>query len=257
MALPCTLRVTSPNWASGAYLGTHTRRLPTDLQRNVLPSWSCCSRSGRSLDSRRFTPSGEFAAGRGGHGAIWSPRERAGYGRRGQAVPHGIGSKTREHRWSVRAAESWGDHPMTFRLRALRVLVLVIGFFQIGVTLLATMAVLDWLMATRLFTAKAAWFEGAVLTLTILLALAILRGMLTFLRAGRLAPVPHGVAVKPEDQPELWEQVRAAAEATGERPPDELYLVADVNAEVAEQRRLLGLLPGRRRMLLGLPLLAV
>ncbi|MFE9867462.1 M48 family metallopeptidase [Streptomyces sp. NPDC005506] len=146
---------------------------------------------------------------------------------------------------------------MTFRLRALRVLVLLIGFFQIGVTLLATMAVLDWLMATRLFTAKAAWFEGAVLTLTILLALAILRGMLTFLRAGRLAPVPHGVAVKPEDQPELWEQVRAAAEATGERPPDELYLVADVNAEVAEQRRLLGLLPGRRRMLLGLPLLAV
>ncbi|WP_052768702.1 M48 family metalloprotease [Streptomyces humi] len=43
---------------------------------------------------------------------------------------------------------------------------------------------------------------------------------------------------------------------TGQRPPDELYLVAEVNAGVAEQSRLLGLLRGRRRMLLGLPLLA-
>ncbi|MFF1927692.1 M48 family metalloprotease [Streptomyces sp. NPDC058228] len=145
---------------------------------------------------------------------------------------------------------------MTFRLRALRALVLLAGFFQIGVVLLAAMALLDWLLVTRLSTAKAAWFEGAVLTVTMLLALAILRGMFTFLRAGRLGPVPHGVAVKPDDQPELWEQVRAAAEATGERPPDELYLVAEVNAGVAEQSRLLGLLPGRRRMLLGLPLLA-
>lgn len=145
---------------------------------------------------------------------------------------------------------------MTFRLRALRALVLLAGFFQIGVVLLAAMALLDWLLVTRLSTAKAAWFEGAVLTVTILLASAILRGMFTFLRAGRLGPVPHGVAVKPDDQPELWDQVRAAAEATGERPPDELYLVAEVNAGVAEQSRLLGLLPGRRRMLLGLPLLA-
>ncbi|MFJ3338494.1 M48 family metallopeptidase [Streptomyces sp. NPDC086766] len=54
----------------------------------------------------------------------------------------------------------------------------------------------------------------------------------------------------------MWEQVRAAAEVTGERPPDELYLLAEVNAGVAEQNRLLGLLPGRRRMFLGLPLLA-
>ncbi|MFG2573670.1 M48 family metalloprotease [Streptomyces sp. NPDC048481] len=52
------------------------------------------------------------------------------------------------------------------------------------------------------------------------------------------------------------EQVRAAADVAGERPPDELYLVAEVNAGVAEQSRLLGMLPGRRRMLLGVPLLA-
>ncbi|MGW8879734.1 M48 family metallopeptidase [Streptomyces mirabilis] len=145
---------------------------------------------------------------------------------------------------------------MTFRLRAVRALVLLAGFYLMGVVLLAAMAVLDWLLVTRLFTARAAWFEGAVLTVTVLLAVAILRGMFAFLRAGRLRPVPHGVAVTPQDQPELWEQVCAAAEVTGERPPDELYLVAEVNAGVAEQSRLLGLLSGRRRMFLGLPLLA-
>ncbi|MER6333891.1 M48 family metallopeptidase [Streptomyces sp. NPDC001034] len=145
---------------------------------------------------------------------------------------------------------------MTFRLRAARALVLLVGFYLMGAALLMAMAVLDWLLVTRLLTARAAWLEGMVLTVTVLLAAAILRGMLVFSRAGRLAPVPHAVAVTPQDQPELWEQVRAAAEMTGERPPNELYLTAEVNAGVAEQSRLLGLLPGRRRMILGLPLLA-
>ncbi|GGM06221.1 Zn-dependent protease [Streptomyces fumigatiscleroticus] len=145
---------------------------------------------------------------------------------------------------------------MTFRLRAVRALVLLAGFYLLGAVLLAAMAVLDWLLVTHLLTARAVWFEGMVLTVTVLLAATILRGMFAFLRAGRLGPVPHAVAVAPDDQPELWEQVCAAAEVAGERPPDELYLVGDVNAGVAEQSRLLGLRPGRRRMLLGLPLLA-
>ncbi|GAA2830229.1 M48 family metallopeptidase [Kitasatospora paracochleata] len=145
---------------------------------------------------------------------------------------------------------------MTFRLRALRALVLLVGFYLLGAVLLAAMAGLDWLLVTRLATERAAWLEGGVLTVTVLLAAAIVRGMVAALRAGRLRPVPDAVAVTPQDQPELWELVRAAAEVTGERPPDELLLVADVNAGVAERSRLLGLIPGRRRMLLGLPLLA-
>ncbi|EFF88312.1 peptidase M48, Ste24p [Streptomyces sp. e14] len=129
------------------------------------------------------------------------------------------------------------------------------GFFLIGVALLSAVAVLDWLLMTRLFTARAAWFEVTLLTVTGLLAAAILRGLFAFLRAGRLMPVPDTVAVTPQDQPELWEQIRVAAEVTGQQPPDELYLVAEVNAGVAERSRLLGLLHGRRRMILGLPLL--
>ncbi|MFJ6841657.1 M48 family metalloprotease [Streptomyces griseoluteus] len=145
---------------------------------------------------------------------------------------------------------------MTYQLRALRALALLAGFHLIGVALLAAMAAFDWLMVTRWLTARAAWFEGMVLTSTVLVALVILRGMYAFLRAGRLQPLPEAVAVSPEEQPELWEQVRATAEAIGEGVPDELYLVAEVNAGVAERNRLLGLVPGRRRMVLGLPLLA-
>ncbi|MFF3883629.1 M48 family metalloprotease [Streptomyces sp. NPDC001914] len=145
---------------------------------------------------------------------------------------------------------------MTFRLRALRAVLLLAGFFLMGIGLLAAMAVLDWLLVTQMLTARAARFEGAIIAVTVLLALVILRGMFTFLRAGRLGRMDHAVAVGPDDQPELWAQVRAAADVAGERPPDELYLVDEVNAGVAEQSRLLGLLPGRRRMVLGLPLLA-
>jgi Zn-dependent protease with chaperone function len=145
---------------------------------------------------------------------------------------------------------------MTFRLRAVRALVLLAGFYLMGLVLLAAMATVDWLLVTRLFVAPAAWLIGTILVGTVLAAVAILRGMFAFLRAGRLGPASRAVAVTPEEQPELWEQVCAAAEATGERPPDELYLIAAVNAGVSEHSRLLGLLPGRRRMLLGLPLLA-
>ncbi|MFG3293238.1 M48 family metallopeptidase [Streptomyces sp. NPDC048179] len=145
---------------------------------------------------------------------------------------------------------------MSFRLRAVRAFALLVGFFLMGGVLLSAMVVLDWLLMTRLFAARAAGLEGMVVTVTVLLAVAIVRGMVAFLRAGRLGPVPDAVQIVPEDQPELWEQIRAAAEATGQRPPDELYLADEVNAGVAEHSRLLGLLPGRRRMHLGLPLLA-
>jgi Zn-dependent protease with chaperone function len=145
---------------------------------------------------------------------------------------------------------------MTFRLRAVRALVLLAGFYLLGVVLLAVLGLIDWLLVTRLFVAPAAWLIAVILMSTAVAATTILRGMYAFLRAGRLKPVTDAISVTPEEQPELWEQVRAAAAVTGELPPDELYLTADVNASVAEESRLLGLLPGRRRMFLGLPLLA-
>src|SRR3954451_12325738 len=95
-----------------------------------------------------------------------------------------------------------GDFSMSFRLRAIRAFALLVGFILMGAVLLSAMAVLDWLLMTRLFTARAAWAEGTILPVTVLLAAAIVRGMFAFLRAGRLGPVPHAVAVTPQDQPE-------------------------------------------------------
>ena len=71
----------------------------------------------------------------------------------------------------------------------------------------------------------------------------------------RARRAPRGVAVTPEQQPVLWARVREIAAQVGTRPPTELRLVAAVNAGVSEDTRLLGLLPGRRRLYLGVPLL--
>ncbi|MFD6415060.1 M48 family metallopeptidase [Streptomyces sp. NPDC060194] len=149
---------------------------------------------------------------------------------------------------------------MTFRLRAARALLLLGGFYALGAALLTAMALLDRLLVSAVLTEEApggrAFLYGVIVFATLLMTAVIVRGMLVSLRSAPLPPLPHALAVAPEDHPALWAEVRAAAEATGQRPPDELHLVDEVNAGVAEQRRFLGLVPGRRRMVLGLPLVA-
>lgn len=66
---------------------------------------------------------------------------------------------------------------------------------------------------------------------------------------------PSGLLPPEEEQPVLWEEVRALAATVGTRAPDEIRLVPEVNASVWEGSRLLGLVPGRRVMTLGVPLL--
>ncbi|GAA1999184.1 M48 family metallopeptidase [Catenulispora subtropica] len=58
------------------------------------------------------------------------------------------------------------------------------------------------------------------------------------------------------DQPELWAAVRRIAAAVGTRAPDEIRLIPEGNAGVAEKTRMLGLIPGRRLMMIGTPLVA-
>ncbi|MFE0465265.1 M48 family metalloprotease [Kitasatospora sp. NPDC058965] len=67
--------------------------------------------------------------------------------------------------------------------------------------------------------------------------------------------VDGAVPVSPEQAPALWELVTDLAAEVGTRPPAEILLVASANAEVAEEAPMLGLLGGRRRMYLGVPLL--
>jgi Zn-dependent protease with chaperone function len=84
-------------------------------------------------------------------------------------------------------------------------------------------------------------------------AVAIIGSLVT---VGRAGSDNDSVLVDEEEAPELWAFVRQVAAEAGVRPPDELRLDGEVNASVSEDARLLGLLPGRRRLVLGLPLLA-
>ncbi|PXY31928.1 hypothetical protein BAY60_06265 [Prauserella muralis] len=71
----------------------------------------------------------------------------------------------------------------------------------------------------------------------------------------RLVP-PEGPKPARHEQPGLWRLVDELAAQAGTRPPEEIVLVPEVNAAVREDARLLGLRPGRRYLMLGLPLLA-
>ncbi|MFF4573403.1 M48 family metallopeptidase [Streptomyces sp. NPDC001410] len=135
-------------------------------------------------------------------------------------------------------------------LRALRALVLLFGFYLLSLLLLAVLVGVDvaafgWglhgLAAIKLFI------------VTAVLAVPVVRGMF-MLRTPR-GEEPAGIPVTEADEPRLWALVRDLAAATGTRAPDRILLTADVNAAVSEESRLLGLLPGPRRLYLGVPLL--
>ncbi|MFE7238354.1 M48 family metallopeptidase [Streptomyces sp. NPDC057580] len=134
-------------------------------------------------------------------------------------------------------------------LRAARALVLLAGFYLLSVVLLVALGALDW--------AAFAWTTGSVaaklFVLSVVLAVPIVRGMF-MLRT----PKDEGLAGLPVDdthEPRLWATVRDIAQQVGTRAPDEIVLTGDVNAAVSEDARFLGLVGGRRRLYLGLPLM--
>jgi Zn-dependent protease with chaperone function len=143
---------------------------------------------------------------------------------------------------------------MTASLRALRALVLLAGFYVMGIALLAVVLGLDWaLLVGPLATG---YFPLGLFFFSTMLIIPIVRGMLAFLLAGRRGEGKTGYVVPPDDQPELWAEIGEAARLAGTYPPDRLVLLGDVNAGVSERARLLGLLSGRRTMYVGVPLLA-
>ncbi|MEV5508062.1 M48 family metalloprotease [Streptomyces orinoci] len=135
-------------------------------------------------------------------------------------------------------------------LRALRAILLLAGFYLLALVILGALVGID----------IAVWTRGvhlASIKLTVVLALLgfpILRGVFTFGTGG--GDTVPGLPVTEAGQPELWRTVRGLAEQSGTRAPDEILLTGEVNAAVAEDARLLGLVPGRRRLFLGVPLLA-
>ncbi|MDT0566372.1 M48 family metalloprotease [Streptomyces sp. DSM 3412] len=134
-------------------------------------------------------------------------------------------------------------------LRALRALVLLAGFYLLGVILLAALAGADYLLHLHAPSGVAA----KLYVVSALLAIPLVRGLF-MLRTPKGEELP-GLPVTEADEPELWRTVRELADKVGTRAPSRIVLTADVNAAVSEDARLLGLLPGPRRLYLGVPLL--
>ncbi|MDN3297660.1 M48 family metallopeptidase [Streptomyces ficellus] len=133
-------------------------------------------------------------------------------------------------------------------LRALRALFLFAGFYLLGVLLLVALAGLDHL----LYLYAPSGVAAKLYVVSLLLAVPVVRGLF-MLRTPKDAGEP-GLTVTEADEPELWRTVRELAAQVGTRAPSRITLTGDVNAAVSENARLLGLLPGPRRLYLGVPL---
>ncbi|TXK42547.1 M48 family metallopeptidase [Nonomuraea sp. C10] len=137
---------------------------------------------------------------------------------------------------------------MTTAFRAVLAFCLLAGFYVlVGVIVLAAVA-LDVLLIID-FHANLIKF-AVVLTLA---AAALVRTLIMVSR--RQSGEQPGVAVTREHEPVLWQTVEDLARRVRTAPPDEIRLLPDVNAAVAEDTRFLGLKATRRRMYIGLPLL--
>lgn len=140
---------------------------------------------------------------------------------------------------------------MKYTVRALLAVTLLVGFY-----LFCAAIVLGLLVGVVELIAHdvGGLLTGKFAVIAIVVALAVVRGL--FRRRKHTDADPGGLPVSEADQPALWAEVRSVAERAGTRAPDEIRLVADVNAAVTEHSRLLGLLPGPRRLFVGVPLLA-
>ncbi|MEU9304657.1 M48 family metallopeptidase [Streptomyces sp. NPDC048269] len=135
-------------------------------------------------------------------------------------------------------------------LRAVRALVLLAGFYLLGLVLLAVLAGADYAVLASGHGGPAA---VKIVIVSVVLAVPIVRGLF-MLRTPKGEP-PAGVPVTEAQEPLLWQTVRDVARQVGTRAPDEIVLIDEVNAAVGEDAKLLGLRPRTRRLYLGLPLM--
>lgn len=137
---------------------------------------------------------------------------------------------------------------MVARLRALASLLMLIGFFVFAfVLLILSLVVGFWAIshahaAIKLVLIAVIGFGGAI--------------VVGAKRALFFKPdQPDGVIVTEAQAPQLWAEVRHLAQAAGTRAPDDIRILPEVNAAVSEDSTLLGLIPGRRHLYIGMPLL--
>ncbi|GAB3824652.1 M48 family metallopeptidase [Dactylosporangium cerinum] len=139
---------------------------------------------------------------------------------------------------------------MAVAVRAFLSIVMLAGFYVLAfVQFVAGIALAAWVtsVTTGVLGAKigAAVFLGTVW--------AVGYGTWKALRAGRDGP--PGIPLTLHNAPLLWQAVYELSKAVGTRAPDEIHLVAEVNAAVSERTRLMGLIGGKRSLYVGMPLL--
>lgn len=139
---------------------------------------------------------------------------------------------------------------MKYTVRAVLAIAMLLGVYVLAAAVVGALALGLYELVAHGFTGAALLKLGII---TLLVTVAIGRGLWAGLRH-RDGEQP-GVVLPEQDQPRLWGEVRHLAEQVGTRPPDEIRLVPDVNAAVSESSRWLGLVPGARRMYVGVPLL--
>ncbi|SFR21072.1 Zn-dependent protease with chaperone function [Lentzea waywayandensis] len=137
---------------------------------------------------------------------------------------------------------------MRVSLRAAISVALLVGFYVLAFGLIGG------LLALETYALIERPLVGVKLALFVVPAVyALVKGLISLERRAR-DEVP-GILVTPEEQPALWDLVRRLAADAGTCPPDEIRILAAVNAGVAEDTRFLGLHVLRRRMFIGAPLL--
>ncbi|GGU37077.1 M48 family metalloprotease [Lentzea flava] len=137
---------------------------------------------------------------------------------------------------------------MRVSLRAAIAVALLVGFYVIA------SALIGGLLALETYALINRPFVGLKLALFVVpVVFALVKGLVSLERREQ-DEVP-GTLVTPADQPALWDLVRRLAADLGTRPPDEIRILAAVNAGVAEDTRFLGLRVLKRRMFIGAPLL--
>lgn len=137
---------------------------------------------------------------------------------------------------------------MRVSLRAAIAVALLVGFYVLAFGLIGGLLALEtYALINRPFVGlKLAFFVAPVVY-------ALVKGLISLERRAQ-DEVP-GTLVTPAEQPALWDLVRRLAADVGTRPPDEIRILAAVNAAVSEDTRFLGLRVLKRRMFIGAPLL--
>ncbi len=130
--------------------------------------------------------------------------------------------------------------------RAVLAVVMMAGFYLLAIGLCVGLGLLAW-----------ADLQGRHVHVKLVIVAAVTIGIVAWSVWPRSLEFPDpGVPLREQDQPELWRLVKTIANAAGQQPPAQLFLVGDVNAFVAERGGRLGF-GGTRIMGIGLPLLQV